>query len=254
MTIRVYTGFGSSHAGSHVLIQELRNYQPMDVLPISEHEMKQATEWIDKTRWIVFAGKSVGKFKSAIGEQTFSNLKKAVYEGRIHYMGICAGAAFAMQEIYYHVDDDGRKRWISNTGLGLFNGVAKGPHPFILREAFSGTAKDLRRIGLYCQKTGQILPAIHWGGPELIPYERTKYPDVEVISSLLGSGTPMAIKTRFGKGLVVLSSYHPEITSSNIRAWVQSGSINSAEIQHAQNKCRGIDGQNIRNFLSACAL
>jgi len=253
MTIRVYTGFGSSAIGSEILMQELRAHQSMDVLPIGETEMKEYLGWIDQTHMIVFAGKSVGKFKQAIGAEPLERLKHAIYDGQIHYMGICAGAAFAMQKIQYHVQDqDQKKEWISNTGLGLFDGFAKGPHPMILREAFSGTAADIRRIKLYCHQTGDVVPAIHWGGPALIPFTQTKHPDVEVISSLYRSGAPMALKTRFGKGQVFLSSHHPEITSRNILAWVQSSSHNHAQTQQALKICDGIGSQMLRSFLKAC--
>lgn len=216
--IRVYNGHGGSQTGAKFLCNEFDRYIDAPVSPIDDHEMNGKTGWLTNTALLVFAGKSVTQFKAALTTKTRDNIVTSVKEGSFNYLGICAGSAFAAAHIKYDVIRDGSKTRLINTGLSLFNGQAIGPISRISKHPFLGTTADLKLVDVYNTANQKNEPVVYWGGPALYPLE--KGTAIKPIAYLKGTSLPLALSTRYGKGLAVLCGYHPEINQNNIGYWI----------------------------------
>lgn len=255
MTIRVYTGTGTSKYGSPLLIEELEKHLDCDVSGINEHEMRGSSKWESETSTLIFAGQSVGEFKKALGNDVLNKICNNIHEGAFDYIGICAGAAFASANIKYRMKNSQTAQTynITNTGLALFHGLATGPAKSVSPLPFSGGSENLKLIRLYDTNDFSTFNAFHWGGPALIPYERAPLTERRALSYLFNDlsdqRTPMSLQTQFGNGRVSLYSYHPEIHEGNINRWAQSHMLSLSESRRLDYQARLLDGTAFDRFL-----
>ncbi len=257
MIVRVYTGGGSSSYGTPLLMEELARHLNADVAGITQDEINHSDQWKKETALLVFAGKSVTGFKAALTLKSLQNIKGMVAEGAFDYMGICAGKAFASEEIYYLMQNPvspSKGKWISNTGLGFFNGLAIGPHRAITKSPFVGGSEDLALVTLHNIKDGSSHKSVYWGGPDSLPFSSADTDSVKIISTLQGSGTPMSLRLKFGQGNVFLCSHHPEITGNNIGRWADARMISPSERTRLDGIAAQLDGCAMKHFLIGCGL
>ncbi len=250
MTIRVYTGTGTALKGSPLLVHELRKYG-LDAWGIDHNEMLTSDDWKKNTSTLIFAGYSVRKFKEALGEGVLNDIQNLVKEGAFDYVGICAGAAFASAQIKYRVIDypDTTEKQIQNTGLGFFNGLAKGPSKAITHLPFSGGSENLLLIRLRGISDQRRFNAFHWGGPDLFPLAPIKQEDGRILSTLDGHGAPLSYRLKYGQGNVTIYSYHPEINADNVHRWAEIRLMTSDEAKRLERLASKMDDTAFKRFL-----
>lgn len=250
MTVRVYTGIGTSQFGAPLLVRELQKHLDIPVSGINSEEMRTTTKWREQTTTLVFAGQSVGQFKEALGSDVMQAIKDDIFRGRYDYIGICAGAAFAADKIKYRIRNalTQEPESIENTGLSLFFGLASGPARAVSETPFSGRTENLHFIRL--KKPRQADSAVfHWGGPALIPYRTMNEDEGRLLSYLNDEKTAMSYHVRFGQGNVYLYSYHPEIHAENVHTWAQTKELDYMEARRITSSARELDAYAFEQFL-----
>ena len=255
MTVRVYTGIGTSQFGAPLLVKELQKHLDVPVSGINSEEMRTTTGWREQTTTLIFAGQSVGQFKEALGGDVMQAIKDDIFRGRYDYIGICAGAAFAADKIKYRIRNalTQEPETIENTGLSLFFGMASGPARAVSEVPFSGRTENLHFIRL--KKPGRAGSAVfHWGGPALIPYRRMREDEGRLLSYLNDEKTAMSYHVRYGDGNVYLYSYHPEIHAENVHAWAQTRELDNMEARRIISSARELDAHAFEQFLTETGL
>jgi glutamine amidotransferase-like uncharacterized protein len=134
--------------------------------------------------FIVPGGNSI-TIGNNLSDNATENVRKAVSDHGLHYLGLCAGAFFGGSSIY--------------NGLNLTDGVW-----------FNFYADEFK--GIHIAPVEISFPSgnplfIYWqDGPQLSGWGNVvgKYPD----------GTPAIVEGDYGKGFVILSGVHPEAPSS----------------------------------------
>lgn len=250
MTVRVYTGIGTSQFGSPLLVRELQNYLDIPVSGINSEEMRTTTKWREQTTTLIFAGQSVGQFKEALGGEVMQAIKDDIFLGRYDYIGICAGAAFAVDKIKYRVRNPLTQapETIQNTGLSLFFGMASGPARAVSERPFSGKTENLHLIRLK-KPRGADSAVFHWGGPALIPYRTMSEDEGRLLSYLNDDRTAMSYHVCFGQGNVYLYSYHPEIHAENVHTWAQVKELDYMEARRITSSANELDAYAFEQFL-----
>ncbi len=220
-TIRVYNGGGSIKTSVALMIERLKSTTDAHIAPIDSHEISSNPNWHKNASHIVFAGTSVRGFKMALGQKGLTHLYNAVAEDGLTYVGVCAGAAFAAQNIVYNVFEDGQRKKLENQGLGFFNGFARGPIKEIAgSRPYENTLADIHVVDVRRFDSPATLKAAYWSGPKLIPPEQNGSPDFKVTSFLDGQTVPLSMVGKHGNGSIVLYAFHPEIALWNYRQWI----------------------------------
>lgn len=257
MTIRVYTGRGTSRNGAPLLIEELSKHLRIPVSGIEQDEMRRSNSWEKETTTLIFAGQSVGEFKTALGEDVMERIRRCVYSGAFDYTGICAGVAFALSQIKYRmkaVNPQSPPIKIQNTGLSLYYGLATGPCRSVSPLPFSGGSENLFLIRLRSLHDYKGYNAAFWGGPAIIPMEAPAYHQRKLLSFLEADGTPLAVQSKFGTGTVSLFSFHPEINSGNIGRWAEARFLQAEESLRLERLAQQLDGTAFTRFLNDAGL
>lgn len=253
MTIRVYTGRGTSRNGSPLLIEELSAHLRLPVSGIDQNEMRGSVAWESETTVLIFAGQSVGEFKAALGEDVMGRIQRGIFSGAFDYIGICAGVAFASSHIKYRMkpvnptDPDIK---IQNTGLSIHYGLATGPCRSVSPLPFSGGAENLSLIRLRSPNDHNGYNAFFWGGPAIIPMESSSPQNRKMLAFLESDGTPLAVRNKFGEGNVSLFSFHPEINMNNIGRWAETRFLPEQESRRLEILASQLDGTAFRRFLN----
>lgn len=223
MHIRIYKGHGTSKLAPDLMRErfEERGYDADFIDP--ETLCDPARRWIDKTDILIFGGQSVTQFKEALGYQGEERIKEYVEQGG-HYLGICAGGYFGADFIKFIGSDPNNCQLYAkqNDGLGFFNGLAKGSITDIISRPFNGLV-DSAAVSSLRTMTGESFPALYWGGPTFIPYERADRRKIlSYLPRLNQSPLIMGLQNDVGDkgGKATLLGYHPEISHANIRRWV----------------------------------
>lgn len=252
--IRVYNGPGSCHTGTSILIDAFKRHVALPVSGINDVEMKTSRDWLTHTSFLCFGGKSAGTFKATLGTEVLERIKTAIYKGTFHYIGICAGAAFAATQIKYRMREDERNYRLENTGLGLFDGLAHGPIRNITERPFVGDTQDLKLIEIYDPTAQTQSKAIYIGGPGLYPLNRQSARHVTPLSYLQGTNVPLSVTLRHGDGRVTLCSYHPEMSAENIYRWALPAAPNAQETHRLQQLLKELDGKSFERFLVSAGI
>ncbi len=255
MTVRVYAGHGSSQTGSKVLIEEFAR-NSINAAPIDSTEIRAGKEWRKGTSSLVFAGKSVGGFKDALGDKALNDLGSNLREGRFNYIGICAGAALASDKIKYRVAESRNTdvETIRKEGLSFFNGLASGPCRDIYDMPFTGDSANLSLITVSSTMDYKPRSVFYWGGPALVPYEKEDPAQRQVLSYLRQYSTVMGLRQRVGEGTATLYAYHPEITRENIFVWANPANMQKHESERLQRLSQNLSSDNFARFLHETGL
>jgi glutamine amidotransferase-like uncharacterized protein len=120
-----------------------------------------------------------------LSDNATANVRNAVANDGLHYLGMCAGAFFGGYSIYNGLD------FTSGVWFNFYADEFKGIHKAAVEISFpAGVPLD-----------------IYWqDGPQLSGWGNIvgKYPD----------GTPAIVEGGYGKGFVILSGVHPEAPAS----------------------------------------
>lgn len=125
-----------------------------------------------------------------------SNLRGAVQQYGVHYLGICAGAFFGGYSVYNGVDLTG------GASFDFYADEFKGIHREAVELSFPGSSP----LDVYWQD-----------GPQLAGWGQVvaKFPD----------GTPAITEGQSGKGFVIFTGVHPEAPASWLGAMVLKNPI-----------------------------
>jgi len=146
-----------------------------------------------------------------LGAEGNAQIRKFVEEGGI-FVGACAGAYYACEEISYAPPWAPAKA--TRPGLDFFNALARGPLPaFGLQNDGADRFSDCTTVNVsFKTASGEMATAgIAYGnGPALLPYEKDDG-DITVIARYEDvPGKPIAVATRkIGKGLAVFLGVLP---------------------------------------------
>jgi glutamine amidotransferase-like uncharacterized protein len=144
---------------------------------------------------IVVPGGKGGTITSALTESTRLNVRHAVQEKGVGYVGFCAGAWIA-------VGPEAETDAIAGYGLAVAPGSVLStywPH-----QNTSLTA-DMVPVSL---PNGEVRSLVWWGGPSTPEWQSAEFG-----SGVIGryeTGEPALSQVRSGRGLVVISGPHPE--------------------------------------------
>jgi glutamine amidotransferase-like uncharacterized protein len=143
-----------------------------------------------------------------------TQIRHFVEQGGV-YLGICAGAYFAARDI----------AWTPPTGLhihrshelGFYDGVLSGPmcHPDFKTDSNQLLIGKMRVSGVLTG--GKAVETLYWSGP-IFDETILKRDNWQVWLQQHQTQLPPIIAKKQGKGLVVLSSPHPEYESSACRS------------------------------------
>jgi glutamine amidotransferase-like uncharacterized protein len=134
--------------------------------------------------FIVPGGNSI-TIGNSLSKNATTNVRNAVSNDGLHYLGICAGGFFGGYSIY--------------NGLDLTSGVWFN----FYADHFKGINKEAVEISF---PSGGPLDIYWQDGPQFTGWGNVvgKFPD----------GTPAIVESSFGKGFVILSGVHPEAPAS----------------------------------------
>lgn len=254
-TVRVYNGGGSIKTSVALMIERLKSGTSADIVPIDSHEICGDSNWNKTASHIIFAGTSVRGFKKALGPKGLAHLYNAVAQDGVTYVGVCAGAAFAAQNIVYNVFEDGKHKKLENQGLGFFNGYARGPIKEIAgSRPYENTLADIHVIDVRRFDRTAPLKAAYWSGPKLIPPEQNGSPDFKVTSFLDGQSVPLSMVGKHGNGSIVLYAFHPEIALWNYRQWIYLPNPSDFERAKMGQMDAHLDGKIFERFVEDIGL
>ena len=134
--------------------------------------------------FIVPGGNSI-TIGNSLSKNATTNVRNAVSNDGLHYLGICAGGFFGGYSIYNGLD------LTSGVWFNFYADEFKGIHKEPVEVSFPGGSK----LDIYWQDGPQFTG---WGNIV------GKYPD----------GTPAIVESSYGKGFVILSGVHPEAPAS----------------------------------------
>tara|TARA_Y100001934_G_scaffold114882_1_gene140623 strand:+ start:289 stop:1137 length:849 start_codon:yes stop_codon:yes gene_type:complete len=164
---------------------------------------------------------SNGEYDKRLQYDGMQAIKDYVNEGGL-FFGICAGAYYASSRLEWKQGVPDKER-TKEPPLKLFNGVAKGP----IRKLLQDNSKDWhwdQAIAVPVKvtfKNGEEkeIKALYWGGPHLLSDRPLiENPDnfIKARFSSLIARPPCLIETKVGKGTVILSSIHPEVSKERL--------------------------------------
>ena len=122
-----------------------------------------------------------------LSSTTKTNLRNAIVNDGLHYLGICAGAFFAGHSGVYS--------YLNLTPSGVWFNYYADEFKGIHKEAVEVKGADGKTLDQYWEDGPQLSG---WGSIV------AKYPD----------GTPAVVESSSGKGWVILCAVHPEATAS----------------------------------------
>ncbi|MCP5505083.1 MAG: hypothetical protein H7A41_08030 [Chlamydiales bacterium] len=208
MRILVYAGEGVSTFSLSETLRTLRKVSKQ--VEVVDHVFLKEKEWEKETKLIVFpGGRDIPYDRNLRGKGT-AKIRNFVEEGG-SYLGICAGAYFGADEIIF---EKGTALEVhENRDLKFFPGTAFGtlyPHTNFSYDSEKGTHPA--EISF----EGKALYLYYNGGCAF--KEAQKYPDVKILASYLDvQNHPAIIHCTVGKGNVILSGVHFEISPTSLK-------------------------------------
>jgi hypothetical protein len=134
---------------------------------------------------LIVPGGDFTRIGTGLKKDTSANIRDAVQQHGVSYLGICAGAFFAGRSPY--------------NGLNLTSGVQFG--------FYSAEARGVRKTAVPVSGAGTPTLDQYWeDGPQLTGWGAVvgKYPD----------GTPAVVQGQSGNGWIILTGIHPEAPES----------------------------------------
>lgn len=185
----------------------------------------------DKISAFFLPGARNAGYDDKLGPAGMDNIRAYVTNGG-RLMGLCAGAYYSCRSIEWFKDVPPRAR-ARNTFLSLFNAVAKGPIRDITPTAFDETFHaggggefffrttdaGTPQVSFQPDKDGGPVytPILYWGGPLFVPDAGETYATLAHFNMMAGN-PPAIIEKDCGKGRIILSSVHPEVSGTQIRS------------------------------------
>jgi len=158
---------------------------------------------------VYFPGGYAWYYKVAIDENGLQNIRDLVNSGG-GYIGICAGAYFASDSVYW--EEDG----LLDYPLDLFNGTARGAVDVIAPwDDYTMTKLNMNLSNPINEFEPASEQMLYYGGPVFIPHAGQQV-DTIALWDVLGDSLA-AINFDYGSGRVLLLGPHPEIEEDSDR-------------------------------------
>jgi len=152
------------------------------------------------------------------------------------YVGICGGAYFAAQKVFWQGNQ------LSMNSLGLFPGAARGPYEEIV--PYPDSAMCLVIVSRPSHPITEVLADSSWilyfWGPALLPDDGA---EVTILGRYEAIDRPAMLSCEYGRGRVFLIGAHPEIEEDSDRDGV-------AECDELED--RGTDWELMRSAVDWC--
>lgn len=208
MKILIYGGDGVS---AFSLSETLKVFRAISKhVEVIDHHFLNKKEWEKETKLLVFpGGRDIPYDRNLKGKGT-TKIRKFVEEGG-SFLGICAGAYFGTSEVIF---EKGTPLEIhEKRDLQFFPGAAIGTlYPYAIFSYDSEAGTHPSEISF----KGKPLHLYYNGG---CTFEKAqKYPGVTILAHYLDANNqPAIIHCRVGKGNVILSGVHFEISSAPLK-------------------------------------
>lgn len=141
---------------------------------------------------IIWPGGYAGQMSASLTPQARENIRNAVNQNGVGYVGICAGAFIAISAP--PKENEAGPKW----GLSILPAADLLPYYYLEDEEIDDAMVKINFSG---QKSRSL---VWWGGPYL-----PEYPN-GVIARYAKTNQPAIVQTWAGKGMVILSGPHPE--------------------------------------------
>lgn len=141
---------------------------------------------------IIWPGGYAGQMSSSLTPQARENIRTAVNQNGVGYVGICAGAFIAVSPP--PTGNEEGPKW----GLSILPAADLLPYYYLEDD---GTDDAMVQINF---AVGNSRSLVWWGGPYLPEYPKG------VIARYAKTNQPAIVQTWAGKGMVILSGPHPE--------------------------------------------
>ncbi len=225
--------FAERGADPHALIQTLRDTfnGTVSVEPATADTLREPGALSpERTAAFFLPGASEANYDNKLGADNIARLRKYVEDGG-SFMGICAGAYYGCEQIDWFGWDPARHK-TKNPRIDFFNYLAAGP----IRELLTDKRNDPALAAplshaaaahiTFNDSFGKIViaPLLYWGGPRLSPLPGHPQQGTIIAHFNTASDHPPAIIFRqYGKGRVILSAVHAEISGQTISAMGAAG-------------------------------
>jgi glutamine amidotransferase-like uncharacterized protein len=186
-------------------------------------------------RLLCVPGGNMYTYAEDLGSTGVDSIKAFIRAGG-GYVGICGGAYFAAQRVFWRGDR------LPMLSLGLFPGEARGPHDEIA--PYPDSAMCLVTISEVAHSIIGAQPDSAWilyyWGPALLADDDA---DVTVLGRYRANGQPAMLSLEFGRGRAFLSGVHPEIEEDSDR----DGVVDCDELED-----RGTDWELMKKMVQWC--
>lgn len=196
--ILIYNDKGASSVCVQALVDFLS--QKHTVNCVSGYDL-QKTDWMQNTTTLIIPGGRSLPFYETLGLQGNHNIREFVEQGGT-YFGICAGAYYACSETVFA---EGLSLELKLPGeLHFFSGRAIGP--VFADEDFTYDSEKGARVVDVRWQNGKIYSTYFNGG---CYFENA---DATVLATYSENQKPAIITCSVGRGRVILSGVHPELS------------------------------------------
>lgn len=212
MNVLIYNGNGTSPTSVKQAYTTLKSIlgHAYDVMKVDATTLK-SEPWEETCSLLVIPGGRDQPYCDDLNGQGISKILNYVQQGG-HYLGFCAGAYFASQEIEFQKGSKEGMEIIGKRELGLFPGVCKGT-------MFSGfvynSEKGAKAVSIVLTKDGKKVKTYYNGGGYFV--DANKLDHVKVICTYEEKGlrseetaAVAGVECQVGKGSAVLFGVHPE--------------------------------------------
>lgn len=188
---------------------------------------------------IIIPGGDAGYYNGAYGNADYINATgKANIRNFVNndggYLGICAGAYFASDNVYYSLDGGASYQYLGGYTLDLWSGTASGPMNDIATYNADTSVYNYTMATLNFTSGNNVLSGyssedlLYFGGSTFSNYGT----DTTVLATyennnVLGTNSPAIVASTYGSGKVVLFGPHPEIEEDSSRDGVTTSGLKS---------------------------
>jgi glutamine amidotransferase-like uncharacterized protein len=178
---------------------------------IDASEICGSDDWHARTLLLAIPGGADLPYCARLNGAGNASIRRYVEAGGA-FLGVCAGAYYACARLAFEASAPGA---ITGTReLALFAGTARGS----LHELAAPYALDHLHCAavtpVFAPRTGRTLHALYWGGPEFIPDDGARYEPVLHYADALEHRALAAVTTELGRGRIVLTGVHAEVTGA----------------------------------------
>ena len=168
---------------------------------------------------ILFPGGDMWVYKSHLSAPGVNKIREYVKLGG-GYIGICAGSYFAATKIVWRGWANEPRQYFTNTGLGIFSGIADGPiDDFAPTYQVNNCVVNINRNHPITTDIPQQLDYLYSFGPKFIVEDSS---NVAVLGRSASGNNSVVLAVQYERGRVFLTALHPEF-DDNKTSWEMIG-------------------------------